>query len=130
MKIVKVNSVRIIYQNNTLDKYLSYEIIFLIDLLAIVDAFVALGGNPDGTGRVLKQSMLKIIKEEFDLTFDMEKIMERIEASSEELDYHTFCMLFDTQEENRNRRNSRTSTMLSVNRHIWFVFPIVLRNIY
>jgi len=86
----------------------------LINLKKIVDAFVALGGNSDATGKVSKQSMLKIIKEEFDLTFDMEKIMERIEASSEELDYQTFCMLFDTQDENRNRRNSRTSTMLSV----------------
>jgi len=61
-----------------------------------VDAFVALGGNPDSTGKVMKTAMLKVIKDEFDLTFDIEKIMERIEASSEELDYHTFCLLFDT----------------------------------
>ena len=55
-----------------------------------------MGGNPDSTGKVMKTAMLKVIKDEFDLTFDIEKIMERIEASSEELDYHTFCLLFDT----------------------------------
>ncbi|KAL4463796.1 hypothetical protein ABPG72_012414 [Tetrahymena utriculariae] len=78
-----------------------------------IDAFVALGGNPDSTGRVMKTAMLKIIKEEFDLTFDMEKIMERIEASSEELDYQTFCALFENQDDDRKRRGSRASTMLS-----------------
>lgn len=66
----------------------------------------------------MKTAMLKIIKEEFDLTFDMEKIMERIEASSEELDYHTFCMLFDTQEDEKKRRSSRASNMLSVQEDI------------
>ena len=69
----------------------------------------------------MKTAMLKIIKDEFDLTFDIEKIMERIEASSEELDYHTFCMLFDTQNEEKNRRSSRTSTMLSVRDKLIFL---------
>lgn len=44
----------------------------------------------------MKSAMLKIIKEEFELTYDIKSIMEQVEASSEELDYHTFCLIFES----------------------------------
>jgi hypothetical protein len=36
-----------------------------------LDAFVALGGETDKSGQVSKESLINIIKEEFELTIDM-----------------------------------------------------------
>lgn len=65
-----------------------------------IDAFVALGGEVDENGiikgTVLKETIIKIIKEEFELTFDMEQFLEKIEVSTDTLDYKTFCQLFES----------------------------------
>jgi hypothetical protein len=39
---------------------------------AIVDAFVALGGYPTKEGTISKNTLIEIIKTEFELTIDME----------------------------------------------------------
>lgn len=59
-----------------------------------VDAFVALGGNPDGTGSVRKDSILDILSKEFDLIFDMDDLLERIEVSTDDIDFSSFRKLF------------------------------------
>ena len=38
----------------------------------IVDAFVALGGEPNKEGYISKNTLIEIIKNEFELTIDME----------------------------------------------------------
>jgi len=38
----------------------------------IVDAFVALGGLPSKEGTISKNTLMEIIKNEFELTIDME----------------------------------------------------------
>jgi hypothetical protein len=38
----------------------------------IVDAFVALGGQPTKEGYISKNTLIEIIKTEFELTIDME----------------------------------------------------------
>ena len=39
-----------------------------------LDAFVALGGQPDKEGTVSKENLIEIIKAEFELTIDMEEL--------------------------------------------------------
>lgn len=38
----------------------------------LVDAFVAMGGNPDKTGTVDAKSLIRTVKNEFELTIDIE----------------------------------------------------------
>ena len=40
--------------------------------MLIVDAFVALGGEPNKEGTISKKTLIEIIKHEFELTIDME----------------------------------------------------------
>lgn len=42
-----------------------------------MDAFVAMGGNSDGTGYISKDTILNVMNE-FGLTFDMEEFLEDI----------------------------------------------------
>ena len=44
----------------------------LAKLSDIVDAFVALGGQPNKDGYISKNTLIEIIKTEFELTIDME----------------------------------------------------------
>lgn len=44
----------------------------------LVDAFVAMGGNPDRTGYVQRDTIINIIKNEFELTFDIEDFLEEL----------------------------------------------------
>ena len=44
----------------------------LAKLFDIVDAFVALGGQPNKDGYISKNTLIEIIKTEFELTIDME----------------------------------------------------------
>ncbi len=74
--------------------------IYIYLFFFLEDVFVALGGNADKTGFVSKQKILDIIKEEFELTYDMEVFLEKIEGGKENLDFHTFCLLFESNDEN------------------------------
>ena len=48
-----------------------------------LDAFVALGGDPDKDGFVSKDTLISIIKAEFELTIDMEEFLRKIGGNSE-----------------------------------------------
>ena len=50
-----------------------------------LDAFVALGGQPDKDGFVSKENLIQIIKAEFELTIDMEEFLRKIGGNSEEI---------------------------------------------
>jgi len=41
-------------------------------VFVLVDAFVAMGGNPDKSGAVRKDKLIDVIKNEFQLTIDIE----------------------------------------------------------
>ena len=42
----------------------------------IVDAFVSMGGNADRSGTIMKDTIVNIIKNEFELTYNMEAFLE------------------------------------------------------
>ena len=64
----------------------------VINLLNIVDAFVALGGSRDKMGAVAKKTLIETIKNEFELTFDIESLIDSFPGDS--LDYYSFCEIF------------------------------------
>ena len=59
-----------------------------------VDAFVACGGEPDKSGHVRRETLVKIVKEDFGLTIDIEKLIDDIdEDRSGEIEYLEFKQL-------------------------------------
>jgi len=62
-----------------------------------INAFVAMGGNPDKSGSVPKQRIIETISSEFGLS--IEDFLG--EARSDNLDFLDFCRLFDALEETR-----------------------------
>lgn len=59
-----------------------------------VDAFVAMGGNADKSGKVDAQKLIEVIKEEFNMTIDIVKLIEEIdEDGSGEIEYDEFRAL-------------------------------------
>ena len=75
-----------------------------------LDAFVALGGQPDKEGNVSKENLIEIIKAEFELTIDMEDFLRKIGGNSEEINYYQFCVLLDA---GTGGNPSRVSSYLS-----------------
>ena len=62
-----------------------------------MDAFVSLEGNSDGSGHVDAKKLIKIIKEDFEMTIDIEKLIEEIdEDDSGEIEYDEFQKLLST----------------------------------
>ncbi len=53
-----------------------------------LDAFVALGGDPNKDGFVSKDNLITIIKAEFELTIDMEEFLRKIGGNAEEINYY------------------------------------------
>lgn len=78
-----------------------------------LDAFVALGGQPDKEGNVSKENLIEIIKAEFELTIDMEDFLRKIGGNSEEINYYQFCVLLDA---GTGGNPSRVSSYLSQNK--------------
>lgn len=78
-----------------------------------LDAFVALGGQPDKEGNVSKENLIEIIKAEFELTIDMEEFLRKIGGNSEEINYYQFCVLLDA---GTGGNPSRVSSYLSQNK--------------
>jgi len=75
-----------------------------------LDAFVALGGQPNKEGYVSKDTLIEIIKNEFELTIDMVEELKRIGGTSEEINYYQFCVLLDA---GTGGNPSRVSSYLS-----------------
>lgn len=78
-----------------------------------MDCFVSLGGQPDKEGFVSKESLIQIIKEEFELTIDMEEFLRKVGGDSEEINYYYFCVLLDA---GTGGNPSRVSSYLSQNK--------------
>jgi hypothetical protein len=53
----------------------SSKLLRSVSSYCVVDAFVALGGMPNKEGYISKNTLIEIIKTEFELTIDMEVIL-------------------------------------------------------
>jgi calmodulin len=51
------------------------------------DAFVACGGNSDCTGNIEREALIKIVKEDFGLTIDIQSLIEKFENDAGQLSY-------------------------------------------
>ena len=57
----------------------------------LLDAFVAMGGVPDGDGAINADKLIKTIKEEFEMTIDIEKLIKEIdEDGSGQIEFGEF----------------------------------------
>ena len=64
------------------------------DEAELLDAYVAMGGEPDGGGCVDATKLIKTIKEEFQMTIDIEALIEEIdEDGSGEIEFDEFKAL-------------------------------------
>lgn len=67
------------------------------DETELLDAFVAMGGDADGGGCVDAQKLIQTIKEEFQMTIDIEKLIEEIdEDGSGEIEFDEFQALLQS----------------------------------
>ncbi len=53
---------------------------------------MALGGRTDKSGSVNKSDLMEIVKREFELSLDLETMIEGVQG--ENLDYEVFCSIF------------------------------------
>ncbi|EGR27914.1 hypothetical protein IMG5_186660 [Ichthyophthirius multifiliis] len=59
-----------------------------------LDAFVAMGGNADKSGKVDAVELIRIVKEEFQMTIDIEGLIKEVdEDGSGEIEYSEFYQL-------------------------------------
>ena len=64
----------------------------------LLDAYVAMGGEPDGGGCVDATKLIQTIKEEFQMTIDIEKLIEEIdEDGSGEIEFDEFKALLQSE---------------------------------
>jgi len=60
----------------------------------LLDAFVACGGNADKTGSVSRETLVKIIKHDFQLTIDLEELIDSVDTDgSGEIEYDEFRVM-------------------------------------
>jgi hypothetical protein len=78
-----------------------------------LDAFVALGGLPSKEGTISKNTLISIIKTEFELTIDMEDYLRKIGGDTDNINYYQFCVMLDA---GTSGNPSRVSSYLSQNR--------------
>ena len=63
----------------------------------MVDAFVACGGQADKTGHVKRDTLAKIIKQDFGLTIDIEDLINKIDTDgSGEIEFEEFKILLSS----------------------------------
>ena len=93
-------------QENESDEYCKRN--FLVT--DIVDAFVALGGLPSKEGTISKNTLIAIIKTEFELTIDMEDYLRKIGGDTDNINYYQFCVMLDA---GTSGNPSRVSSYLS-----------------
>ena len=64
-----------------------------------LDAFVAMGGQSDGDGYIDADKLIRIIKEEFEMTIDIEKLIKDIdEDGSGQIEYDEFKNLLSSSD--------------------------------
>jgi len=60
-----------------------------------IDAFIALGGEPDKTGFIDIKKLVKVVKEEFSMTIKIERLVEELDKDKDgKLNFHEFAALF------------------------------------
>ena len=77
-----------------------------------VDAFVALGGNADKSGYVSKTNLMEIVKREFELSLDLEAVIEGLQHDN--LDYDVFCSIFEQDKERNEGRLASAASQRSL----------------
>lgn len=77
-----------------------------------VDAFVALGGHADKSGYVNKNVLMEIVKREFELSLDMEAMIEGVQGDN--LDYDLFCSIFEQDKEKGEGRLASAASQRSL----------------
>ena len=93
-----------------------------------MDAFVALGGQPNKEGKISKSTLINIIKLEFELTIDMEEYLMKIGGDHDQINYYQFCVLLDA---GTSGNPSRVSSYISQNKSTSFMrFSYFVNNIY
>ncbi|CAD8122594.1 unnamed protein product [Paramecium sonneborni] len=78
-----------------------------------IDAFVALGGEPDSTGYIHKNRIIEILKEEFDLQFDVDEFLEQLEVQNDQIDFDNFKSLFKNNNKQSLKKNSSLLSLFS-----------------
>lgn len=78
-----------------------------------LDAFVALGGKEDKEGSVSKETLIQILKNEFEMTIDLEAMLRKLGGENDEVEYYQFCILLET---GSGGNASRVSNYLSQNK--------------
>mmetsp|Transcript_5876 Transcript_5876/g.10458 ORF Transcript_5876/g.10458 Transcript_5876/m.10458 type:complete len:100 (-) Transcript_5876:324-623(-) len=59
-----------------------------------IDAFVAMGGNPDKSGCVKADELVRIIRIKFEMTIDIERLIDEVDTDhSGEIEYEEFKAL-------------------------------------
>jgi len=57
----------------------------------MVDAFVAVGGNADKSGAVSRERLVQVIKHDFGLTIDIDKLIDAVDTDgSGQIEYGEF----------------------------------------
>lgn len=74
-----------------------------------LDAFVALGGQPNKEGKIEANLLIEIVKDDFELTINMEEYLSSID-SDDNLDFYQFCVLL---QQSTGNNPSRFSNMLA-----------------
>ena len=65
-----------------------------------LDAFVSLGGEQDGSGHINAQVLIDIVKKDFEMTIDIEKLIQEIdEDNSGQIEYEEFMELLCSKAE-------------------------------
>lgn len=60
----------------------------------LIDAFVACGGNEDKSGKVKGDTLIKIVREDFGFTIDIEDLIRKIDTNgSGAIDFEEFSAL-------------------------------------
>jgi len=63
----------------------------------MLDAYVACGGQPDKSGCVRREKLVKIIKIDFGLTIDIEDLIDKVDTDgSGEIEYDEFRILLSS----------------------------------
>lgn len=74
-----------------------------------LDAFVALGGQPNKEGKIEANLLIEIVKDDFELTINMEEYLSSID-SDDNLDFYQFCVLL---QQSTGNNPSRFSNLLA-----------------
>lgn len=73
-----------------------------------LDAFVSMGGQPDGEGFIDAEKLIRIIKHDFEMTIDIEKLIQDIdEDGSGEIEYDEFRNLLSSSDWTVCRREKK-----------------------